>query len=564
MASTSSSAARAPLAAVSENKRSVDDAAAKPSSSLSPYKQRLKQLEDYRKTKNDNIIMFMSDDILECIPGKLEELEVEELEELEDRNKAYDSLTQEQVDKYLQVMVVNRKLCQLQREYYNKIMFSDPRNDEGCGILMLNTYSSWCMYPVIQKLLTAATKEINKAKKAVEAAGNSSSTKDLAAEAFNKAFSTILACDDMDHWRMDTESQEDCVKVAKKVSKIASDLLWFDDAELGLVDPYSRKSMLKKLESIHNEWNDIGGVKYKSPKNGQGLGRSHAPPPPAKKLKKTHNTVVATTTSTSNNKNDNLVTFLNAIQAKKKLREKTCVQLKVQSVVKPEKNVVVVLSGATDVKKLNQLCAYVTGHSPSFEFHSQRGTCIKGSLIELQLQEAKMWLAAKSLAKQAAKQGVAHVEDKQVKIIQVFQGLNTSPPSGIVYDSDQARSVKAYWVTPDNERYEITVQAVIANKCMGGKPLPMPRLVKDSNEYIPNLRTGFGKNLYTSNRYLQGNRQGPTFYLLDTPSPAELQKMCDNCASRSIANQDGTVDADKYVVKFKWTPQNVATAGPPS
>jgi hypothetical protein len=249
MMATTESAARKPLASVSDNphKRSAndDDGDAKSPPELSPYQQRMKELQEYRKTNANSVLMFLSDDILECIPGKLEELEVEELEELdeEDKKRAYDKITQAQVDKYLQVMVVDRKLCELQREYYNKIMFADPRNSEGDGILMLNTYSSFCMYPVIAKLLTAATKEINKAKKAVEGAAATTDTKDMAKEAFHKAFAAILACDAMDHWRLDTEEPEECEKVAKKVGKIASDLLWFQDSELGLVDPYSRNAI---------------------------------------------------------------------------------------------------------------------------------------------------------------------------------------------------------------------------------------------------------------------------------------------------------------------------------
>ena len=109
----------------------------------------------------------------------------------------------------------------------------------------------------------------------------------MAVEALNKAFGTILACDAMDHWRLDTESLEDCEKVAKKVGKLASELLWFDDAELGFAESFSRMAMLNRLETIHQEWSDIGGLKYKTKTNGQGLGRSHAPAPPAKKQKTT-------------------------------------------------------------------------------------------------------------------------------------------------------------------------------------------------------------------------------------------------------------------------------------
>jgi hypothetical protein len=105
----------------------------------------------------------------------------------------------------------------------------------------------------------------------------------------------------------------------------------------------------------------------------------------------------------------------------------------------------------------------VTGNSQGFEHHSQRGTCLKGSRIEVELEESKYWLAAKAMAK----------------------------------------------------RYEITLQAIIAsNKFLGNKPLSMPRLVKDLDGYTPIIRTGFGKGLYGSNRVIQGDRQGPKFMLM--------------------------------------------------
>jgi hypothetical protein len=237
-------------------------------------------------------------------------------------------------------------------------------------------------------------------------------------------------------------------------------------------------------------------------------------------------------------------------------------QLKIQSVDKPEKSTLVVLSGATDMKKMNQVCAYVTGHSPKFEYHSQRGTCIKGSRIELELDGAKLWLAAKSLGKQAVTQGAAHVEDKQVKIIQVFQGLNTSPTSGIVYDSNQARNVKAFWSAPNGERFEITAQAIVANKCTHSKG-PMPRLVKHLDGYTPQARTGFGKGLYAANRDMQGDRQGPQYKLMFA-TKADVKRTHDNCQAKPIANDDGTIDEEGYMISVLWTPQNVATAGPPS
>jgi hypothetical protein len=58
-----------------------------------------------------------------------------------------------------------------------------------------------------------------------------------------------------------------------------------------------------------------------------------------------------------------------------------------------------------------------------------------------------------------------------------------------------ATHVKTLFALSRGERYEITLQAInyVAKKCLGSKPLPMPRLVKDLDEYTPIVRTGFGK-----------------------------------------------------------------------
>ncbi len=60
---------------------------------------------------------------------------------------------------------------------------------------------------------------------------------------------------------------------------------------------------------------------------------------------------------------------------------------------------------------------------------------------------------------------------------------------------------------------DYTSSYYIANKCLGNKPLSMPRLVKDLDGCTPITCTGFGKGLYGSNRVIQGDRQGPKFML---------------------------------------------------
>lgn len=129
-------------------------------------------------------------------------------------------------------------------------MSADTRNEPNQGFYMLSTYSSWCMYPVINKILTGVVKHVDAALKAPTAPL-------VAKEAFRQTIAAALACDNCDHWRLDTESPEDCDKIAKKISKILKDLHTFTDAEVGLVDPYSRKALLNKLGEMRQEWSDI-------------------------------------------------------------------------------------------------------------------------------------------------------------------------------------------------------------------------------------------------------------------------------------------------------------------
>jgi hypothetical protein len=102
MASTNA-AARAPLGSISNannNKRSAEEDS-KPAAKLAPCAQRMKELEDARG--DNKILMYMSNDILQCIPGKLGELKVDYFEEMDEKAKeaAYNALTQEQVDSIL-------------------------------------------------------------------------------------------------------------------------------------------------------------------------------------------------------------------------------------------------------------------------------------------------------------------------------------------------------------------------------------------------------------------------------------------------------------------------------
>jgi hypothetical protein len=194
---------------------------------------------------------------------------------------------------------------------------------------MLDTYSSWRMYPVIKKQLTAAAKEIHRATKAI---GSGNSLPGVAKEAFKKTIAAIFACDGQSHWRLDTESPEDCEKIARKVSKLLKDLLWFKDEEVGLVVPYSRKALFARFEHMQKECSYIDYMdciisQFKTAKNGRGMGRpDDAQRPAAKKAR----------TTVPSDPNHALVSYLSGISDKLSLRVKTHVQVKIARDAEPQ------------------------------------------------------------------------------------------------------------------------------------------------------------------------------------------------------------------------------------
>jgi hypothetical protein len=83
-----------------------------------------------------------------------------------------------------------------------------------------------------------------------------------------------------------------------------------------------------------------------------------------------------------------------------------------------------VCSGATSLKKLSQLIAYLTGHADDYQYHIQRGRSLKGSYLELSLDDKscdRLWLGDKALAKKAQTEGVEHTLDKPIKVVHVFR-----------------------------------------------------------------------------------------------------------------------------------------------
>lgn len=407
---------------------------------------------------------------------------------------------------------------------------------------------------------------------------------------------------------------EDCEKIAKKVSKLLKDLLVFTDEELGLVDPYSRQALLARLDDMRKEWRgscfDYEQDKdccvlanFRTAKNGHGAGRRRhqdgggaaAVAPTAKKAKTLAPIAAAASPSSAGNSEAAIVNYLNGIQDKLALRVKTRLQIKIAADdddSSTTKSCRVVLSGATCLKKLGQLIAYLTGHAADFHYHSQKGKSLKGSLFELRLNNnnngeeeavdgspaaaaaaaaAVGWLGEKALAKKAAAAGAAYVLDKNVKIVQIFQGLVLGPSSGVVYDSDAARSVATMpgslvWVSSSADdknakRYNVTVEGIVANKCDSGGNQPLPRLV--TGESNNNSTKVFGKkSISATNHYLQADRQGPSFIVFRGTSQAELGAMAASCAANPLCAENGTVVGDYADMYFQ--PANVDSAGPPT
>ena len=203
-------------------------------------------------------------------------------------------------------------------------------------------------------------------------------------------------------------------------------------------------------------------------------------------------------------------------------RTKTALQLSIVEVRgKKIKKASVVLSGATHLKKLNEVVAYLTSYSPEVSYHSQKGKCLKDSRLEVTLDSNTMWFTDKAGMKKAPA-GMA-VLDKDIKVVQIFQGIAKNNSSGILYDSEQAKAISMFWVSPDGKRFQIQAQAIVPLRALGGKADPMPRLVHLDYENA-HARNGFGVNLRQANGLLLGGRELPKFLAFGGVSKAEMKK----------------------------------------
>jgi len=255
-----------------------------------------------------------------------------------------------------------------------------------------------------------------------------------------------------------------------------------------------------------------------------------------------------------------------------------------------------VVSGATSMKKISQLCAFLTGKTSSYHHHSQKGKNMKGSKMILRRENGtttELWLAGKAMLKKAtAANNVEFLEDKTVKVVEVFQGLCTDVDSGLKYDTNKAKNMNVgnnvvFQVSNASsssssasssatlvEEYVLTAEGIFPNKCMMSKELPLPRIVTQEHyPYNGNASFGYNMNIHRANSIMQGNRQGPKLLFSRGTSQSRVNQMCSQAQSKPLCDANGhifnriipgidrsTMDIMK---RMYWNDTNIATASPP-
>jgi len=395
----------------------------------------------------------------------------------------------------------------------------------------------------------------------------------VAAAAFQATIAAVMAADNVDHWRCDTEDTEECDKITKLASRALQTLFLFSSVELGLdeEDVYTRAAWMKFCEEL--DWNECGlascNIKFKTRNNAQGLGRERASPRPPKKVK-----VVAAPPATSV-----VATYLHTLHANGKLKNrstKSRLQLRLTSSTDDAKFVQFVVSGATSMKKIGQLCTYLVGKSMNYEYHSQKGRNVAGSKFVLtrfaEHDQKKLWLTNKTTGKKAAKEGAEFVEDKAVKIVQVFQGLCTSGDSGIQYDSldaklmNETRGAVVFQLPSASSsssssvectEYLLTAEGIFPNDCLCLDLQALPRLVTEG-AFDVNAATPFGESLHMQNAFMLGDRKGPNFIVPRGTSQEHVQMMALRARSEALCNAHG-----RLLMGGFWNTSRVAKSSPP-
>ena len=536
----------------------------------SPYFTRLESMKEYQASANGDYILWKQWDVLETIPNKMEELDVEEIEELdEDKwNKELEKVTLKEVEEHFNAMLVPKEMMHHIAKFAQEIDSADPR-----GPYYMSTATSSYMVSVIWKQLMKVQTLLNKAIKVVKtsATGVNVVVPNVAKDAFEMTYAAIFACDQEDHWRLDTEDEQANCEIVKKVSKLLKDLLWFHDEELGLIDPFSRKSLLNRFGKLATDWSKIDfleqKVTFSTPKNGKGMGRrldvatldQSAPAP--KKAK-----TIAQFFGAANRDNDSsdIVAHLNGLGDKLSLRTKTVIQLEIVDSSK-KKSCQVVCSGSISLKKVGQLVAFLTNHTSEYEYHIQRGKSLKGSYFELSLDgKNKILLGDNAVKKKAQAEGFGYVVDKPVKIVQIFQGLTVGANSGMIFDSNTSKTVSLVWISDKGDRYSLTPQGILPIKCLRNQILPMPRVV-DEDYNNARKKTGFSKSIRLANTMLRGDRKAARDSIWFGVSPAQIRQFEQANLRRPVCHKDGSVDVDGLFERVAtFTDELIRTAGPPS
>eukprot|EP00977_Amphora_coffeiformis_P024127 scaffold15108_cov180-Amphora_coffeaeformis.AAC.3 len=455
-----------------------------------------------------------------------------------------DQLTAEEVDRLVRVIIIPIEVYNKQLELEDQLIHANERIQRTTleeRHVIDTSSTSYPMYSVIDKMLSGAQRLVNKAMKTCSTSAPTTPMPNGALEAFGAAFPAIY---NVHHWRLDTEDSEQIDKFVKRIIKMIKDLLWFEDAELGLSDPYSRDGLLHYFNDLYKDW--LGNhvkMSYIVASNGHGRGRLHVKPraPPAAPKPAAAGSVavahaVAPTVASSNN-TAAIQAYLNALGARLDERTKTVLQLCVVD-VQTKKKASVVLSGATHLKKLSEVVAYLTGCSSEVSYHSQKGKCLKDSRLEVILDANTMWFTDKTDVKKAPA-GLA-VHDKDIKVVQIFQGIAKNNSSGIVYDSEQAKTISLFWVSPAGKRFQIQAEAIVPVK-FTGKPVAMPRLVHpDYNN--SHVRNGFGVYLRKANNILLSGRELPKFFAFGGVSKAEMKKWGSSAMCRPLCDEQGHTD----------------------
>ena len=149
------------------------------------------------------------------------------------------------------------------------------------------------------------------------------------------------------------------------------------------------------------------------------------------------------------------------------------------------------------------------------------------------------------------------------KIVQVFQGLNTTRTGGIVWDSELAESIVVHFVV-GTHRYAITVDCIYAQKCVMGKAYPLPRLVVHGGISTTwQTATGFGQRIHSANDTMRGDRQVPPQIYFGHVSQAEINAQSRKFQAQPLIDADGASnmhDPMGIVEDYMWSSANVASA----